>query len=593
MKAILLLFRELLTVLPHGAKRFINTYSTALGVLAIFDAAALGLLAAVVGPLAAGQDVTLPFFGVIEGQGLVVAIVSITLLMLMKGFISVALLAWMTRRFSGFELEIGARLFDGYISAPWAERLKKNSSDIVRYTDTSLFHAMSAFLFPGSTILGEVLSLIAIVTVLAVFQPLIALVTVVYLGSISAMLYLWVARRARNAGRANLKHSLATARLVTEMVGAMKELTLRGKNDEVANVVRGTRSHATRARASILFLNQLPRFVLESAIVGGFIVVGLAAYATGGPAEALTAVALFALAGFRMAPSAIRLMSVASIMTSNAPHARAVVDEITSLETAVASHEPANRVPLADDPQTLELKGVGFRYPGASVDVLSDVSITLPFGSQIAIVGSSGAGKSTLVDVILGLLEPSAGSISIDGVPLADVSESWRSRVGFVPQEVALFDATIAQNVALSWNDDFDRERVVEALRRAQLLETVEAREGGLDAVVGERGMSLSGGQRQRLGIARALYADPYVLVLDEATSALDTETERAVATAIGALAGKRTTTIVVAHRLATVRNSDSILFMRDGKVVSVGTFDELVDSVPEFARQAQLAGLM
>jgi ABC-type multidrug transport system fused ATPase/permease subunit len=161
-----------------------------------------------------------------------------------------------------------------------------------------------------------------------------------------------------------------------------------------------------------------------------------------------------------------------------------------------------------------------------------------------------------------------------------------------VPQDVALFDASIAQNVALSWTEDLDRELVIESLRQAQLLGIVEAREGGIDAPVGERGLSLSGGQRQRLGIARALYARPLVLVMDEATSALDTATEAAVGKAIRKLHGK-ITLISVAHRLATIRDADRIYFMSEGRVAASGTFDELVAAVPEFALQAALAGLV
>jgi ATP-binding cassette subfamily C protein len=220
------------------------------------------------------------------------------------------------------------------------------------------------------------------------------------------------------------------------------------------------------------------------------------------------------------------------------------------------------------------------------------VGIEVPFGSTVAFVGASGAGKSTMVDLILGLIEPTSGSVRIDDVDLRSAAREWRSRVGYVPQEVALFDATIAQNVALSWSDDFDRDRVREALRQAQLLETVDAREGGIDGMVGERGLALSGGQRQRIGIARALYARPQVLVMDEATSALDTSTEAAVTDAIGVLSGS-VTIVLVAHRLSTVQHADRIFFMTGGSVAAQGTFPELVRSVPEFAIQAGLAGLL
>jgi ABC-type bacteriocin/lantibiotic exporter with double-glycine peptidase domain len=212
-------------------------------------------------------------------------------------------------------------------------------------------------------------------------------------------------------------------------------------------------------------------------------------------------------------------------------------------------------------------------------------------GSTLGVVGSSGAGKSTLTDLLLGLLVPTGGTVQIDGRNLEDVLAAWRSRVGYVPQEVALFDGTIGQNVALDWEDDYDRDRVRTALERAQLWDFVAARPGGVNGRIGERGMTLSGGQRQRLGIARALYSEPLVLVMDEATSALDTRTEADVAAAIQELRGE-VTIISVAHRLSTIRDNDQVAYMRDGRIVAAGSFTDVVAAVPEFAEQAALAGL-
>lgn len=212
-------------------------------------------------------------------------------------------------------------------------------------------------------------------------------------------------------------------------------------------------------------------------------------------------------------------------------------------------------------------------------------------GSSVGIVGTSGSGKSTLVDIILGLLVPQQGQIFIGQQNMDDVLGAWRKRVGYVPQEVTLFDATIAQNIALTWGEDYDEERVKQVIEMAQLSQVIAGRPEGINERIGERGLALSGGERQRLGIARALYSDPLVLVLDEATSALDTKTEDAVANAISQLHGQ-VTVISVAHRLSTIRHNDMICFMRAGELKASGTFDELVEKEPEFAVQAHLAGL-
>jgi ATP-binding cassette, subfamily B, bacterial PglK len=364
---------------------------------------------------------------------------------------------------------------------------------------------------------------------------------------------------------------------------------LRNKADEVAEVVRGNRAHTARARANIYFLSNVPRYVLEAALVGGFVLVGVAGYLTGGLTSAVTAISLFALAGFRMTPSIQRFQAVTTQVISNLPLATAVIDDIQS-SMATPRDEGGGSSTLTASPRALRLESVDFGYSDGALAV-ADVTLTIPFGSSVAIVGASGAGKSTLVDLILGLLEPTSGTIAIDGTPISEVTHSWRSRVGYVPQEVSLFDGTVAQNVALSWTQNFDRDRVVSALKQAQLLPTIEARFGGIDGDIGERGLSLSGGQRQRLGIARALYAEPLVLVMDEATSALDTTTEAAVSDAIKSLRGT-VTTVTVAHRLATIQHADQIFFMSRGRVAASGTFEEVVAQAPEFAKQAALAGL-
>ncbi len=206
-------------------------------------------------------------------------------------------------------------------------------------------------------------------------------------------------------------------------------------------------------------------------------------------------------------------------------------------------------------------------------------------------MGPSGAGKSTLIDILLGLSSPTGGTISIDGVPLTEVMQAWRDRVGYVPQRVALFDGTIAQNVALTWDAEFDRDKVRDVLERAQLTSLVDSREKGIDEKIGERGVSLSGGQQQRIGIARALYSDPLVLVLDEATSSLDTKTEDDVTQSIRALRGQ-ITLISVAHRISTIKDYDQIAYVEGGRILGKDTFRALADSLPQFGLQVALAGL-
>ena len=585
------LYREILSVLPKKAQRFLVRYSISLSLLSTLDAAALGLLAVVIGPIIAGTPLVFPIIGTVTDTGLLIALSLICLLIILKGVLSVAIIWRATRVFAEYELIIGSRLFDSYLKSGWTERLKRNSADVVRLTDGSVSAMVSSYLRPITTLPGEVFSFGAVVVVLALVQPLVALTALVYLGLLGLVLFFWVTKRSREAGRVGLRFSLRSSRLITEMVGALKEVTLRNKAGEAADVVRANRRRTTQARSNAQFLSQVPRYILESGLIGGFVVVGLVGLATGGITEATTAVALFGLAGFRMAPSVVRFQSIVSQMATSEPQARAVLAEIRRSEESSTDGDDVGLEPLPANPANLALTDVSFEYSAGAARALDRITLDIPFGSTVAFVGASGAGKSTIVDILLGLMPPTSGTVEIDGVALESMTLAWRDHVAYVPQDVSLFDATVAQNVALTWTKDYDEDKVRDALRQAQLLDTVESREGGIHAKVGERGLSLSGGQRQRLGIARALYADPLFLVMDEATSALDTTTEAAVGDAIRQLKGQMTI-VTVAHRLSTVKEADQIFFMRDGRVVEGGTFDQLVANVPDFAVQAKLAGL-
>ncbi|RZT58053.1 ATP-binding cassette subfamily C protein [Microcella alkaliphila] len=582
--------RRIMPLLPDRARAFLITYTVITSGLAVLDIGALALLALSLTSMVAGEPVTLPLVGEVPPSGYVWILLVVSGLIILKSFLSIVLQWRATRRFAAFELEIGDRLFDAYIRAPWTERLKRNTAQLVRLADVGIANVTAGFLIPISTLPSLITTFVAVLIVLVIAQPVTAAITIGYLGLIAALLYYVVSRRAVQAGRVNRDYSFKVATLMTDMVSALKEITLAGKAPEVAKVVHDNRIHTTRARANISFLGMVPRFVLDAALVGGFLLVGGVAYATGGAADAFAAVALFGVAGFRMIPSLTGFQSIVSTTHANVPQVDAVVRDITEARDYVANAETIGREPLVAEPSELRLTDVSFTYPGSDAPALRDVSLSIPMGSTVGIVGASGAGKSTLVDLILGLLVPSSGEARVGEQDLRDVMAAWRSRVGYVPQDVALFDGTIAQNVALTWSGELDEARIETALRRAQLWSTVEARPGGMHARVGDRGMALSGGQRQRLGIARALYDDPLVLVMDEATSALDTKTESDVAQAIRALRGD-VTVVAVAHRLSTIRDSDQVVFMADGRVEARGTFAELIAAVPDFAVQAQLAG--
>lgn len=584
---------QLLPLLPAGARRFLMLYAAALSALALLDVLALGLLASVLSPLIGGSTTaSLPVIGEITGTQTVLVLVFATLLMVVKSIVAVIWTWIATRRLATYELAIGDRLFSSFIRASWTDRLSRSTAELVRLADVGIANTMSGVLLPAASIPGEISTTLAVLVVLFISQPLTAAITVLYLGVVGVFLYLVITRRSLQAGRVSRDYSFRVARLMTEMVGTLKEIVLRDKLDDVGQVIHHNRTYSTRARANLQFLSGVPKYIVESALVVGFVLVGGTAYLTGGLSGALSAVAMFGIAGMRIVPAIIRFQTLMSTTAAAIPHAEAVIRDIHTTEEFNANQEVLGEEHMAPRPRELSLRGVTFRYPGSDEPALREVDLTVPLGTSLGLVGRSGAGKSTLVDLLLGLLTTTEGTIAVDDQEIRRVLKDWRSRVGYVPQDVALFDATIAQNVALTWGDDADEDRVMRCLRQAQLADVVAQRPGGVHARIGERGQALSGGQRQRLGIARALYSDPLVLVMDEATSALDTTTEEAITRAIAELHGE-VTVVAVAHRLSTIRGFDQICFMDDARVQKVGTFDELVETVPAFALQAQLAGLV
>lgn len=584
-----------MSVLPAESRRFLWTFGIVMSLLALLDVAALGAVAIALPGITGGAEaVTVPVVGwQIRGflpiSGLLGVFVVLTII---KSVLNLLAIRIATRRFARHEVAIGQMLFRSYMSAPWVDRTRKSSPEIIRMVDSGVAAVVTNVLMPSMTVISEFATIAVITVGLFIMDWRIALATLIYLGLVALVLSRVISPLAVRNGAVNRDNSIRVVQLLGEVIGSLKEITLKGNEKEVERIVAERRRTAADTRAFAQYYNQMPRFVLEAGMVGGFVVVGVVGYLAGGPENALSSVALFAVAGFRLVPSLTRFQSTQNRILTNAAFSEYIVGDIEDAREAVSRTERPDSAQLGSGARDIVLDEVAFTYPGREEPAVRDVSLRIPAGSAVAFVGSSGAGKSTMVDLLLGLLTPSDGRILVGGQDITTVLRQWRSEVGYVPQEVALFDVSVGENIALTWDPaDVDRERVEVALERAQLLTTIQDRPGGIDGTVGERGTTLSGGQRQRLGIARGLYGDPQVLVLDEATSALDTKTESAVTAAIRGL-GDAVTTITIAHRLATIQHCDIVFFMEEGQVIAQGTFDEVVAAVPAFAEQAALAGL-
>ena len=392
------------------------------------------------------------------------------------------------------------------------------------------------------------------------------------------------------AGEIMLRSGTDAYRAMLEALAGVKEIKVRRTQAHFVREFEAARFASARAGASVDFLGEAPKYVFEVLFVVAVVLVSGLVSLTSEPGQTLPLIAIFAAAGIRLLPSVVRMIALVNAVRSGLPQMESVVNDLLDdlrgaqdAESAAAQGD-VSRLPLE---RVLSIDDLHYRYPGTETDVLRGISLEVPAGRSLALVGSSGAGKSTLVDVILGLHEPTRGSVTVDGRPITDQLAGWQRAIGLVPQDVFLLDDTLRLNVTLGSGPQ-DDDRVRRVLGMAHLDEFLTSLPQGLETRLGERGSRVSGGQRQRIGIARALFVDPSLLVLDEATSSLDNDSESRITETIDGLRGL-VTTVVVAHRLSTIRHCEQVVFLEEGRVTARGTFDEVVRQNPAFAHLVEL----
>ena len=449
------------------------------------------------------------------------------------------------------------RLFLTYIHRPLAMHVQTNNSEMIRNVGNEVFMFFTNFLIPAMTLLTELLVLLAILVALLVIAPVPALVAIVLLGSMTKGFYSLVRAKVRRYGDLQQRHNAERIKWITQAMSSVKESKVLGRERYFVERFREHEEQFSLSAEHAMMLNQTPRLFIETiafaALFGGV----AAALLVGQERNAvLPILALFAIAAMRLLPSLNRVLLSITRMAYYRPAAKTVI-EACSEHRDVPAQPPKAEVPsnLAEW-RELRFSGVSFSYLGSTA-ILDNVDFEIQRGSKVALIGPSGSGKTTMADLVLGLLQPTGGRILLDGSDIAGLGRQWQSRLAYIPQSVYLLDDSIRRNVAFAMTDaDIDDERVWKALRLASLDQFVAALPGQLDASVGENGSKLSGGQRQRLGIARALYDEPDLIVLDEATSALDDDTEREIADTLDGLAGSKTL-LIVAHRPETIRRCD------------------------------------
>ena len=413
-------------------------------------------------------------------------------------------------------------------------------------------------------------------------------------GGIGLALYLMMRRRVAMLSTLQSEITVKSNQEIYEVLGSFRENFVKNRRNFYARRIGERRMSLANIEAKFAFLSVSSKYVFDSSIIFGTILVAGIQFRYVGGEAAVASLGLFLAAATRVAPAVLRLQQNAVDIKGglNSSHLTfRLIENLKDKEKIKPSSDNFDST-YNDFEGDIRLQNVSFKYPGSKEFALINVNLDFKANKYYAIVGGSGAGKSTLVDLMLGIMMPSSGTISISNKSPLDAILTWQGAIAYVPQDIVIISGSIRENVSMGFPiEAATDERVMRAIELAQLNNLVESLPEGLDTFVGDRGTKLSGGQRQRLGIARALFTNPKLLILDEATSSLDAKTEAEFADSINQLKGE-VTVVVIAHRLSTIRYADGVLFLKDGEVISFGTFDAVRRMVSEFDLQANLMGL-
>jgi ATP-binding cassette, subfamily B, bacterial PglK len=485
------------------------------------------------------------------------------------------------------EYSIGRRLLVAYLQQPYVMFLTRHSADLGKTVLSEVSAVIHGSMLPMMTLIAQGAVTIALLMLLLILDSKLALIVGLVLGGAYGLIFKVTSNFLSRIGSERVVANKSRFTAANEAFSAAKEIKVGGLEQTYINRFSVPAEIYGKHQVSAQVIGLLPRFALEAVAFGGILLVVLHLMTDGGGfATALPVITLYVFAGYRLMPALQMIYGAVSSLRYTEPALNALHADLVNLdptETVNKNIEPMN---LA---QSITLNDIYFSYPNTMQSALQNLNLDIKVRSTIGLVGSTGSGKTTIVDLILGLLEPQQGSLSVDGNAInSNNRRQWQKSIGYVPQQIYLADDTVSANIAFGIeSNEIDHEAVERAARIANLHDfVVTDLHQGYATMVGERGVRLSGGQRQRIGIARALYHKPQVLILDEATSALDNLTEQAVMEAVNNL-GHEITIILIAHRLSTVRKCDQIYLLGKGNVLAHGTYDQLAKENEMFRAMA------
>ena len=527
----------------------------------------------------------------------------VTFLGLIAAFVLVArtlfsvFLTWRVLIFlSDKSAEISSKLLNQILKKGMLEIQKRSTAQTQYILGSGVSSIAIGILGTATSVIADVSLLIIISVGILVINPAIALSSIALFSLVTSYLYFVMHAKAESIGRQLSFRSIYSNRLITELIIGFREIYIKDRIGYYSKKVNATKIEIARFQAINSFMPSISKYALEITVVVGAAIISYVQFLVSDAAHAVASLAIFLAAGTRIAPALLRLQNGAILIKSNIGMSELTLETIRELEqlksTNLVNTSIENNFIHEGFTPSIKVTEVEFSYNRDAKENIKIDNLEVPPGSSLAIVGPTGAGKTTLVDIMLGILEPRKGQIFISGEPVRSSISRWPGAIAYVPQNVMVTEGSIATNVALAYDEDsISKQYVREALQIAQLSEFVDSLPNGIETKLGEGGIGLSGGQRQRLGIARAMYTKPKIIVFDEATSSLDGATENEVTQAISKLRSYATL-VIIAHRLSTVANADQVIYLENGRILESGTFEKIRRSIPNFDKQAQLMGL-
>jgi ABC-type multidrug transport system fused ATPase/permease subunit len=497
-----------------------------------------------------------------------------------------------TRKLLHFLAAISSEISSSLIKKTLASghlALQNKSKAEIQYSTGDGVTAMTVgILGLAASLTADLFLLLMLIAGISIVDPYTAVTTFLFFGTVGTIMYFSLHKRARYLSKQVVELNIKGSETIFEVIGAFREIYVRNRVDFYVKEISALKKDFAAKSADQTLLPNLSKYAIELSVTIGTLLVAGVQFSTQDSSRAAASLALFLAAGSRLAPALLRIQQNSIQIQANSSLAEptiGLIREHDSIQILVEENAQPINSEIAFLPK-VNLRNVTFSYTSRKPPVLDEINLSVLEGEMLALVGPSGSGKSTLIDLILGLLTPSTGEVSISDKSPQSAISTWPGKIGYVPQHVNLMNASVSKNLSLGYKDGtFDDEKMKKSLELAKLSEI------SLELNIGENGANLSGGQRQRLGIARALLFEPKLLILDEATSALDSETEQAISSSLEQLRGK-ITLIVVAHRLSTVKSATKVAYLDQGKLLALGTFEEVRSRIPAFDIQAKLMGL-